>query len=454
MINKNKNEINLSRKRCKSQKDIIQLHLFLSNSNHIQRKQIENNQFFHFQLLNTYETYQEYVTLFSNKNTIGYDWFIVSKVIELTKEIDCVCELFDEDGQFLLIECNEQIPFDISTENDSNKVFIKNGMIYISNESYSNPLLIDKKYENESITTMIKQKIEKHSHLFEIHHIIGIGKKEMIEFMNTHCEIYNDISNLFIDNVLTIDYIGNEIIIEEKQNKSNSKHENTFKENQNEIKNGEECQIKMNRFIYYKYYNYLTQLQQYLPYKQIFGQMLEKGFEYLLSHNETFYNYQQQYSLFLQSYEQNESTEKKELKEDEINFLYLTEILETYTDLLQTDQIESIIQEDVDELLSLQSDINGFIGKSDHLNQQGTINNEVFDNLLDELIDDLNEPFEPNENESFDSEELQLEKELMSQLDTLLQNQHDVNSSINSFSESLQNDDLNISSSLLLHSLK
>lgn len=75
-------------------------------------------------------------------DSVDEEWYIVSILLRITEKINHVAiRIWDDDGEFLLIETATSLPKWIKPENSHNRVFLYKGQIHIVKKNkYSNKL--------------------------------------------------------------------------------------------------------------------------------------------------------------------------------------------------------------------------------------------------------------------------------------------------------------------------
>ncbi|EDR23374.1 hypothetical protein EDI_182710 [Entamoeba dispar SAW760] len=421
------NQLIENKRKCKSIVNCLEIHCYKKGDDGDFIEWEVDHDIVHFMDFIENEEYKEKVSIINIQHSIQDEWFIINKLIEFSKNNNVIFEVFDEDGQLILAECSEYLPSYITPENDSHKVFIKNGSIYFNELTYINPFLMHNDCCNEEITKKILNLITKHAQLFSIHNTIGFLPIQIANFLNIHNELFGIIINKFINNDINL---NNEFPLE--YGKSS------------------QCQLKMKTLQFNRYYNYILQNTENQSYQEVLGKMILIGFSHLLNLNQqsSQYHFIPQYTKLFDEYCHSEESKRisSPLIEDSVSEVKIEDLIEDYKEILEQNELESILKDDITDVIGIDSDINGFVTKSDGLLPNGNINTTNFDKLFDEFIEDLKSP------SSSEDETDEENDQLIDQLTHVLNQTKDINDT--PLTDSLQQDTTATTSTLFSNSVK
>ncbi|EMS15044.1 hypothetical protein KM1_301810 [Entamoeba histolytica HM-3:IMSS] len=383
------NQLIENKRKCKSIVNCLEIHCYKKGDNDNLIEWKVDHDVVYFMDFIEHEEYKEKVSIINIQHSIQDEWLVINKLIEFSKNNNVIFEVFDEDGQIILAECSEYLPNYITPENDSHKVFIKNGSIYFNELTYTNPFLMQNDCCNKEITKKVLSLITKRASLFSVHNTIGILPIQIANFLNIHYELFGIIINKFINNDITL----------------NDQFPLSYEKSS-------QCQLKMTTLQFNRYYNYILQNAETQSYQEI-----------------------------LES-----KRISSPLIEDNINEFKIEDLIEDYKQILDQNELESILKDDITDVIGIDSDINGFVTKSDGLLPNGNINTTTFDELFDEFIEDLKSPSLSEDGTDEENDQL------MEQLTNVLNQTKDINDT--PLTDSLQQDTTATASTLFSNSVK
>ncbi|ELP93770.1 hypothetical protein EIN_175570 [Entamoeba invadens IP1] len=336
------------------------------------------------------------------------EWEILYHIIEYSKTQNAVFELYDDDGEFILTAFPELLPEWITPQNELHHVYIKGGNVMFTDIIITDPLTqINDECINIQMTEALNRYILDNKRRNAQHRTIALINSKVAQFLNSNTELFG----------LIINMVSNGLVKESDFTTSKQQYGET-----------KQCQIIMTNLQFARYYNFMTKSTEDFLYQEKLGEILTSGLDHIIRQEVSIQDHHvhKDYNSLFDSYKVNGNS-SNQLIEDVVTEIDMKQILHMYKGVMEPDKFEERLKGGMEELLGVEAGPEGFVGFSDGLDKTGGVQENKFNDLFDEMMDDLKEgPDLDNESHSDeDEEDVKQEIEFMKQMDAMIKTQNE-----------------------------